>query len=160
MAKRPTSGTGNDGRGRAAGFTLVELLAVLAILSLAASSVAFAIAGSSDKSRLSKQAFSIATRLRAARALAIRRGGEAALSFNLQTRTVELPGWPAIHVSNDYPLDVEAASSERRSATTIAIRFFANGSSTGGVVRLGKAEYEFEIRVSWFNGRVNVIPPA
>jgi general secretion pathway protein H len=64
-------------------------------------------------------------------------------------------GIPPLLFSRSIDLDVVAADSERRSPSSAAIRFFPNGSSTGGTINLKSKGNAYEIRVNWLTGRVS-----
>ncbi len=52
-------------------------------------------------------------------------------------------------------MEVTAADSEKRSPSIAGIRFYPNGSSTGGTIDLKMEGRAYEIRVNWLTGRVS-----
>lgn len=156
-----TSATGNRPRSRSArraqaGFTLLEMLTVLVILGMAASLVAHSVSRRSDRMTLSALATEIASRARATRSKAIETGRDAMLSVDLERRNIASAGWRSLlPIPADIDLDVVASAAEQRGAVT-AIRFFPNGASSGGTIRLSQSGSSYEIRVNWFTGRVHV----
>ncbi|TCV91049.1 hypothetical protein EC912_1171, partial [Luteibacter rhizovicinus] len=49
------------------------------------------------------------------------------------------------------------AQEDRVNATTGRIRFFPDGSSTGGRVTLGRGTREWHVNVGWLTGAVSVV---
>ena len=156
-----TSPTGNrrappQGRQSEAGFTLLEMLTVLVILGMAASLVALSVSRGSDRMTLSALATEIASRARAARSVAIETGRDAMLSVDMERRSIDSPGRRSLlPIPADIDLDVVASATEQRGSVT-AIRFFPDGASSGGTIRLSQSGSSYEIRINWFTGRVHV----
>jgi general secretion pathway protein H len=146
------------GEGRApAGFTLVELLVVLAILALALG-IAVPFLGGGAGPRIDTLAREIAAELRAVRGEAIVSNREAVLFVD--------PAGPSLRRGNQgepellpraVALAVTAARSETTAEGLAGIRFFPDGSSTGGTVALERDGRRIEVRVDWLSGRVRVV---
>jgi type II secretion system protein H len=103
--------------GAAAGFTLLELLVVLAILALAAAIALPTLTSPSDGVRLRSAAGEIAAALRAARAAAIARNGEVAVMIDADRRSLEVEGLPARRFSVDIAARLTVAEPERAAPT-------------------------------------------
>ena len=132
-----------------AAFTLLELLVVLAIAAGLAALVAPQLARFASLVELKAAARETAAALRGARGRAIASGRETALA--LGTR---LPRHPGI------ALELVVAHSEVLGAGTGASRFYPDGSSSGGRVRLtleghGGSEAQV-VDVDWLTGRIVV----
>jgi general secretion pathway protein H len=139
-----------------AGFTLIELLVVLAILALALGiAVPFLRGGTGP--RLETLAQEIAAELRAVRGAAILANREAVLIVDPEARSLRRGPEAA---PETLPRDVALAVTAARSETTeegAGIRFFPDGSSTGGTVALERDGRRIEVRVDWLSGRVKVV---
>lgn len=139
-----------------AGFTLLELLTVLVILGMAASLVALSVSRRSDRMTLSALATEIASRARATRSTAIETGRDALLSVDLEGRNIVSPGRRShLPIPADIDLNVVASGAEQRENVS-AIRFFPNGASSGGTIRVSQSGSSYEVRINWFTGRVHV----
>lgn len=139
-----------------AGFTLIEMLAVLVVLSLAVAVAGFAIRSRTGRLDLTSAAAKIASLGRQARNQAIRSGGSASLIVDLSARTVAAATAAPLALPSDVDIEVVSARGESPSDGVAAITFFPNGSATGGTIRLQSLGAAREIRVNWFTGRVIV----
>jgi len=143
--------------GRQAGFTLVELLAVLVVLALAAGVVATQFGGRQGGAALEVAAHEIASRCRAARTAAIRQAESRVVMIDMASRVVTAGAdVPALKIAETVSITSETSASEQRGGRMAGIRFFPNGASTGGKIRLETGRQAYEIRVNWLTGRVVV----
>lgn len=166
--KMPMSRVGNERgdafcgyrRDRDAGFTLIEVMAVIAILAVVIGVVIVRIPASRGTAELASLSHTIASELRNARADAMSAGSERTVVFDTSAHKVlsEQRG-RTIEIAPDITLHATAAASERRSGSQVAIRFFANGSSTGGALKLERGQKAHEVRINWLSGRVIVVSP-
>ncbi|WP_295442126.1 GspH/FimT family pseudopilin [uncultured Thiodictyon sp.] len=142
------------------GFTIVELLVVLAIAAVLMAAVPPMISAFFPGVELKAAVRRTAASLRLAREIAIRTGADAALVVNVQERSLELPGSHTVVLPHRLRMKLNAASVEQIDAERGAIRFFADGSSTGGVVMLGRADARggYQVGVNWLTGRVRLAP--
>jgi general secretion pathway protein H len=140
----------------ARGFTLVELLVVLAVFTAVA---ALALPRLSIPSGVTAQttARSVAAGLRAVRTIAIREGHPGDVVIDLQARVVSIDGWrkpiilpPAL---NYNLVSAEHLSKEAKGI----IRFYPDGSSTGGRLSISTNSQERHVDVNWLTGRVTVL---
>lgn len=139
-------------------FSLLELLVVLAILALASTIMIPAFTGSSG-AELKAAASELASGLRYARSQALTHGDAVTLRLDVNGRRFEVSGsdvWRDLPSSVD--LSLYTARTELLDGNTAAIRFFPDGSSTGGRITVtgsnGQARY---VDVDWLTGRVLVI---
>lgn len=156
----PTSTAGNSGRNRERGFTLIEVMAVMAILAVAGVVVTLGISSRrSGPEGAEAAAHALASRLRSARDAAIRQAGEEVVLIDATRRLFASRGAARpFTVSAEVRIDVLASRSEQAAPGVIGIRFFPNGASTGGVVRLIENARSYEVRVNWLTGRVVIAP--
>ncbi|HVJ76798.1 MAG TPA: GspH/FimT family pseudopilin [Hyphomicrobium sp.] len=141
---------------RSAGFTLFEMLAVLVVMTLAASAISTLFRSPSGGARLKTESLLAASRLRDIRSGAMISGSDRVAVIDVEHRAIEFGnGIPPLAFSPSIDLDVVSADSERISPSAAAIRFFPNGSSTGGTINLKSKGSAYEIRVNWLTGRVS-----
>lgn len=135
---------------RAAGFTLVEMLAVLVVLALMAALLPPLLAGGRDRLELAATTREIAAALRETRSLAIREGHSEA--FVLDSAGLFRAGLgPVRRLPAGLRLSLTGIADGRARA---AIRFFADGSSTGGHLIMLRGERRSDVTVDWLTGRV------
>jgi general secretion pathway protein H len=146
------------GQNRIRGFTLVELLVVLAIAALAMSAVPPLFSAAMPGVEMKAAARRTVSSLRLARELAIRRGTDVALIVDVEQRRLELPGHKTLTLPTRLDVTLEAADREMLDDRRGAIRFFPDGSSTGGRIILSHGESGYQVGVIWLTGRVRMAP--
>lgn len=139
------------------GFTLVEMLVVMVIMVLAYAMTAPMISAGVSGAELKAAARQIAAGLRKARSEAVVRKNEVVLTVDVERRQFVLSGDKRIY---RFPEKIEVslftAQSELRDDKTGAIRFYPDGSSTGGRVTLSRGERKYLVDVDWMTGRVKI----
>lgn len=140
------------------GFTLVELLVVLAIAALAMSAVPPLVSAALPGVEMKAAARRTLSALRLARESAIRQGTDLALVVDIEARQLELPGHRVMRLPEALNLTLEAAEQEMLADQRGAIRFFPDGSSTGGRLILAHADSGYQVGVNWLTGRVRMAP--
>ena len=139
------------------GFTLIELLAVLLILALVAAFVLPSLGGSAGI-EIKTAARSLAAGLRQTRNRALNDNRPATLALDVAKREFRLPGEPRVHkLPKRVDIVLYTARSERLSEQRGSIRFFSDGSSTGGRFTLSSENLRYMVNVDWLTGRVSVM---
>jgi general secretion pathway protein H len=156
MRARPGGCPGDCREGCQAGFTLVELLAVLVVMALVAGLAAAQLGARHGGATLEAAAHEIASRCRAARAAAIREASSRAVVIDMASRLVTAGvDVPPFRIAESIGIVSDTSAGERQGKVA-GIRFFPNGTSTGGKVRLETGRQAYEVRVNWLTGRVVV----
>jgi len=143
------------------GFTLIEMLAVMLILVLAASAITMATRPGQGAAGLKALALQTAAVFRTARAGAISKRAERVVVIDTGRRQIRYGhGTKPLDIGSNINLIITAADNERRAGDIAGIRFFPNGSSTGGTLRLERDQQAYEVRVNWLTGYVSVKPQS
>ena len=142
---------------RARGFTLVEIIVVLAIGVAALALVAGMVFRGPSTSDLKSAARTLASGLRQAQSIAMVTRRDASLTVDLETREYFLPNDTRAHkLPEGLELKLFTAQSEAVSEKRGGIRFYPDGSSTGGRITVQAGERKFLVDVDWLTGRVTI----
>jgi len=143
----------------ATGFTLVEMLVVLVIvglmLALVGSSISRNISGAEMRTAASK----VASSLRYTRTQAILRKQEQVFLLDTETRTYQTGKREPVTLPEGMMVELNTARSELTSETAGGIRFYPDGGSTGGNVRLEANGRIYQVNVAWLTGEASVARP-
>ncbi len=139
------------------GFTLVEISVVIAIVAIALSLTPVALPKIHDGIALRQSAGYLAAYLRKARSQAMQSSHDVAVLIDTDSGSVTgVAGERAVLLPISAPIGLLVAVSERNSGTSGALRFFADGSSTGGQVEFGPHGNRKVVEIEWLTGRVSV----
>jgi general secretion pathway protein H len=155
--RRERSAAGAD---RAAGFTLLELMVVMVLMALIVGLVVSRLPLGPSRTQVVASAKTLASGLRTARGAAIHENREAVFTLDLAARRFWVDGRDPVAVRQDIGLVLDIGAAERASETAGRIRFFPDGSSTGGSIRLtlpGKDTPPTTVTVDGITGHVAVI---
>jgi general secretion pathway protein H len=140
------------------GFTLLEMVCVLAIIALLAAVLLPFIPHETSRARLEAYALQAATLLKADRDAAISRSVSVATLVDAGGRAIRSgASTSAIRIPDDVRFDAVLPRTCRQQAALSTIRFFANGTSCGGTIALTRFDAGYEIRVNWLTGRVDIV---
>ena len=160
MAKTRMSPAGSAAPARCrgeAGYTLLELLVVITVAGLLTAAFAGNVFSGRETVELRAAAFDLTALLKRARGSALADNREAAVFVDVEQKTYGVVG-----AAEERPLPPEAeiafltaaeeVSRERRGA----IRFFPDGSATGGGIRLSQNGRSYLVSVHWLTGQVSL----
>ena len=131
------------------GFTLLEMLVVIVLISIAAGLVGFGLQQGLRAAKERQAVGQVVEALRSTRARAIVSGTTESTVFDLRNLSVQAPGrpkkyWPA-------GLQVTLHTAEQAGAS---VDFYPDGSSTGGHVLLANGSRRWRIDIGWLTGSV------
>jgi general secretion pathway protein H len=140
------------------GFTLLEMVCVLAIIAMLAAVLLPFIPRQTSRSRLQAYALQIATLLKADRNAAIRHQEEVATLVDAGTRLIRSGATTEmIRIPDDVRFEALLPQTCRHHAALSTISFFANGMSCGGAIALTRLDTGYEVRVNWLTGRIEIV---
>jgi general secretion pathway protein H len=140
----------------AAGFTLMELLVVLAILGLALALSVPAFYRVLPGLELRAGAHTVAAAMREARGLAIGSNAEVVMLIDLDKHALSVGGGPSVQVDPRLGITLITATREIIDSGAGGIRFYPDGTSTGGGITLSLNQRQYHVVVDWLTGHVTV----
>ncbi len=138
------------------GFTLLELVVVLVVMAVVAAVAAPPLMGRIGSVQARTAARDVATALRQTRSEAIGANVDVAFGVDIDAHTYAIEGRPPHRLPPDLAVSLFTADSERLGPTAGAIRFFPDGSSTGGEITLAGAGGTSVVRVEWLTGQIRI----
>jgi general secretion pathway protein H len=140
------------------GFTLLEVVCVLALIAMMAAVLLPLVPRHTSRSRLQGYVLQTAALLKEDRNAAIRRGMGVATLVDAPSRLIRSGATAdVIRIPDDVQFEalLPSTCNQRQSLSTIS--FFASGMSCGGTVALTRADFGYEVRVNWLTGRVEIV---
>jgi general secretion pathway protein H len=145
--------------GRQAGFTLLEMIIVVAVMGLAFGLIVARGPMRSQAMEMHAAVSDVAQGLRLARSKAIATNSTARLTVDLRQ--------PSFRIDNGGPkplppwltVAMTAVSDETLGQRLAAIRFNGDGSASGGRIDLTNGVRHAQIGVDWLTGRISVLQP-
>lgn len=141
---------------RANGFTLLEMLAVILVIGIATAAASVAVTHGLASARVRAASNEVASALRATRAQAIVRSSEQTFDVDTRTNSYSDPRHSHVVLPTGMRVNITSAAEDAPNAWTGRIRFFPDGSSTGGRITLRANEREWHVNVSWLTGEVRI----
>lgn len=146
---------------RQRGFTLMEMLLVLAIIGMVMAVAPPLLSAAMPGLQLKSSTRSVAAALRRTRSIAIASGQSAILEIDLEALTLKVTGdIKTIHIPEAVEITMVTADQEVTSEKHGNIRFFPDGTSTGGRVTLRNGDNGYAVDVDWLTGRIDIGPPG
>jgi general secretion pathway protein H len=142
---------------RSAGFTLIELVVVLAVMSLMIAMVAGRGSPVSPSTHARGAIRVISGALRAARSEAVMSNRSVAFNLDTTNRRFWWGSQPPVTLSGDLSLALLTASDQTAGDAIGRIRFDPDGGSTGGRVAIATGDRTWWVGVDWLSGRVSIV---
>jgi general secretion pathway protein H len=144
--------------GSEAGFALIEILCVLAIIGMLAAIALPAVPRATTRVKLESYAVETAALLKADRTAAVRRQKPVATQVDATSRSIRsgVTG-RIIRLPSDVVLDAILASRCADRNGGRSIDFFPSGMSCGGTIALSRPGMGVEVRVNWLTGGVEIV---
>lgn len=141
----------------AAGFTLLELLIVLALIGLIGVALVGGRQPTSPSTAARVAAGELASALRLARAQAIAADRPVGLVLDVGRRRYRVGANPVRTLPDTLQLTLITARGDVLSGREGRIRFNPDGSSTGGRIDITGGQRKLSVRVDWLTGRVALV---
>jgi len=139
------------------GFTLLELVIVLVIAATLYALILGIPMRGATSADLKAAARTLASGLREAQTTAMATRRDATLSLDLEAREFLVAGdKEPTKLPEDIDLKLYTAESEVTGERTGAIRFYPDGSSTGGRITVSSGKRQYLVDVDWLTGRVTI----
>lgn len=151
--KLPECGRSSIGARAALGFTLLELLLVLGLIALIGGMTVGLLGVGKSGRQLREAVHTVSTELKYTRTRALMTGTPQRFSMDLDQRT-----WTAADHHGTLPRTLQVAFNavreEQSRSREAAIKFFPDGSATGGRVSLRTQGVGWRVDVRWLTGEV------
>jgi len=140
------------------GFTLIELLIVLVIMVLGISLIGPNISSGSDRASLKAASRDLKSALRYARGQALITQTEITVTLDLATNHYKInsPHQKSYQLAQSIEISLRTAQTDINSDQQGSIRFFPDGSSTGGNISLSQGGIELNVTINWLTGHVEI----
>jgi len=148
--------TGANAARQARGFTLVEIVVVIALIGLIFAVISVSIGAGLDGAKVRAASRDLAAALRYTRTQAIVKRESQALILDVDARSYTAPGKQAVQLPKQMSMKMLTAASEQVDEGVGRIRFFADGSSTGGHIDLLREKAVWGIDIAWLTGEVTL----
>lgn len=102
----------------------------------------------------------VAAALRAMRSRAIIENRDVVMTVDVDAPSFQIAADRPEQLAENLKVRVYAARSEQLDEATAGIRFFPDGSSTGGEVVLEDARTAYHVQVEWLTGQVAIVKGA
>lgn len=143
---------------RHAGFTLLELLIVIALMGIIAALVVPMFGGPVSTSELRATARQLAAGLRLARSEAVSERRETFLVVDVAGKRFKVDREAREHaLPSKVDLKLFTAQNDLVSQNVGSIRFYPDGGSNGGRITVASGARKFDVDVDWLTGRVAIL---
>jgi len=139
------------------GFTLLELMVVLFIMMLGFSVIGINLSSGNNATAQQRAARDIVSALRFARGTALMSHREAAVTFNLNDNSYTVTNRDKVYaIPERIKVTLVTAQNQLLGQNRGSVRFFADGSSTGGRVSLQRDDNVWKIDINWLTGHIEL----
>ena len=127
---------------------------VLAIAAVMVASISFTVF--QREPTLKDQVGELVNALRGMRSLAMLRGQPQQVVFDLDALRADFPSDEVVQLDRAEEMVVTSAEHQFIENRRIGITFYADGSASGGTIRLRKGEQWQSIGINWISGKVSI----
>jgi len=160
MTRRPRLGSaapsGTTSRAREGGFSLIELMVVMLIVSMLFALVGVSISRSIQGAEIRNASREIVAGIRHTRGQAIIQREQQTFQVDADSKTWTAAEREPVEIPEGLDITINTARSEMTGENAGGIRFYPDGASTGGSVELLAGERTWTVEVSWLTGEVSI----
>lgn len=138
------------------GFSLIEMMVVLAILGGLAAIAAPRFTASHDRMAFRLEVFGMVAALNEARQQARREFAVTTFMVDVENRTWAGAGGDMVPLPQGFQIAARIASVDVSEDGTGLVRFYPDGSSTGARIGLRQGDNSAQLEVDWLTGRADV----
>ncbi len=139
------------------GFTLLEIMLVLFIVILGFAAIGLNISSGNDATKLQSAARDMVSALRFAKGQALISHAETTVALDLNENTYTVSDRDKVYTIPDtIALTVVTAQEELTGKGLASIRFFPDGSSSGGRIKLEMNSAIWQIDINWLTGQIEL----
>ncbi len=142
----------------ARGFTLIEVVLVLLLVGVVVGVAAVSLTDGLAGARVRAAGRDLVAALRYTRAQAIVTRKQQALELDVEERSYSAPRRDRVQLPKDMELRLFTAAEERTGDTSGRVRFYPDGSSTGGRIKLVYGQQAWDVEIAWLTGEVRMRP--
>ena len=139
------------------GFTLLEILVVMVMIVVIMGFFSSNMMKSLDKAKIRSASKDLVSALRYTRGQAVVKHEQKTITFNVKEKTYKAPRKKTVKIPEVMEMYVYTAESDIANESTGSIRFFSDGSSTGGWVKLVHGNKIWKINVNWLTGEISKV---
>ncbi|MFN7552257.1 MAG: GspH/FimT family pseudopilin [Pseudomonadota bacterium] len=140
------------------GFTLIEVILVLLLFGVVVAVAAVSLTDGMSSARVRSAGYDLVAALRYTRAQAIVTRRQQALELDIEARSYSAPKRDVVQRPRHVELRLLTAAEEQTGASSGRIRFWPDGSSTGGRIKLVYGAQAWDVEVAWLTGEVRLRP--
>ncbi len=156
VGRRPRGAVHANAGDRERGFTLLEIVIVMAIIAAMAVLAAMTLTGGFERLKMQSASKSLVSNLRYTRAQAIASGSRQSFLIDPRGRTWSAAESRRGDISDALDIQFIGAREVQPREGVGAIVFFPDGASTGGRVRLISKRASTNVDVAWLTGEVTM----
>ena len=146
--------------GIARGFSLLEIIVVVGLIAVVMSFAAYALNRQLPGQQLRSSAKELAAELRFTKSQAMMTGQAQVFQINAKTREWRGPKNHSGVLPKSLEIIATTAKREQPEDDVAAIKFFPEGSATGGRIVLQHEKAKWQVDVKWLTGEVKVSKPG
>jgi general secretion pathway protein H len=159
VERQPTSSAARAEADAQAGFALIEILCVLAVIGLLAAIILPSVPRATTRAKLESFAVRTAAMLKGDRNAALRRQVQIVTLVDAPSRSIRSGATgKIIRLPDDVQVGAILASRCADRSAGRSIDFFPSGMSCGGTIAMARPGMGYEVRVNWLTGGVDIVP--
>jgi general secretion pathway protein H len=138
------------------GFSLLELIAVIVLIAIAVTVASVSISNSLNSVKIQAASRDLVAALRYTRGQAVVKREQKTLDVDLEAMSYTVPGKQAVKFPDKIEVKLLTAQNELIHEKAGRIRFYPDGSSTGGHISIIAGTREWRVNVGWLTGEVDL----